>query len=71
MPIEVRRIYPNPTWNGLCEYTKADSNEGPSTCSAGELIASFEDPTQLWNELKIDGVDIGDVLEESAIITLD
>jgi hypothetical protein len=70
-PIEVRRIYPNPTWDGRCEFTKANSDDGPSTCSAGEIIATFDDPTQVWDGLKIDGVAIGDVLEESAIIDLD
>jgi hypothetical protein len=39
--------------------------------SAGEMIATFDDPTQMWDALKIDGVAIGDVLEESVIIELD
>lgn len=25
-PIEVRRIYPNPNWDGKCEMTKTDLN---------------------------------------------
>lgn len=70
-PIEARRIYPNPNWDGKCEWQKADSDVGPSTASAGEVIATFDNPTQIWNGLKINGVPIGDVLDNSVIIDLD
>jgi len=70
LPIEVKRIYPNPDWDGECEFQKAGDN-GPSTWSDGELIAAFEDPTRIWDELKINGVPIGEVLEKSVITDLD
>ncbi|MBP5365709.1 MAG: hypothetical protein J6Y82_07275 [Bacteroidales bacterium] len=71
-PIEVRRIYDNPQWDGKREYMKADINgNGPHTCSAGQVLATFEEPTQIWNKLTINGVSIGDVLSRSAILDLD
>lgn len=70
-PIEVRRIYPNPDWDGKCEYTKAGLHGYPSTSAAGEVLATFVDPTDLWGNLKIDGVTIGEVLKDSIITDLD
>lgn len=71
-PIEVRRLYPNPNWDGKCEFLKVGTlGEGASSCSAGEILAKFDDETQLWDELKINNVPIGNVLEESLIITWD
>ena len=71
-PIEVRRIFHDPDWNGKCEFFKAGTNKtGPNTASPGELIASFENPTCIWDKLKICGTPIGQVIEESAIITWD
>lgn len=72
LPIEVRRIYPNPQWDGDCEYLKAGTPDyGPTTASAGEVIASFDDPTQIWDNLKINDVPIGEVLQQSAILDID
>ncbi len=69
-PIEVRRIYPNPHWDGKCEYCK--SGEGfPSTASDGEVLATFDEPIEIWNKLKIDDVPIGEVLKNSVITDLD
>ena len=70
-PIEVRRIHPNPNWDGKCELLKAGSEYGPNTASAGEVIATFDSPTDIWDNLKIGGHTIGEVLEKSAIITWD
>lgn len=71
-PIEVRRIALDPEWDGKCEFLKAGIDQtGPNTASAGEVLASFTDPTRIWSELKINGIPIGQVLEESAIITWD
>ncbi|MCQ2053237.1 MAG: hypothetical protein MJZ03_04820 [archaeon] len=39
--------------------------------SAGDVIAFFDDPTKIWDELKINGVPIGEVLEKSLILALD
>lgn len=72
IPIEVRRIFDNPNWDGDREYMKADKNGyGPHTNSAGEILATFDDPTRIWDELQINGVRIGDVLKRSAILDLD
>ena len=70
-PIEVRRIYPNPHWDGKCEMTKSDLEGEPHTSSQGEVLATFDEPTQLWGELRINNVPIGDVLENSVITDLD
>ena len=68
----MRRIYQDPEWDGKCEFLKAGIEKaGPNTASSGELIASFEDPTPIWTQLKIDGIPISQVIEESAIITWD
>ena len=70
-PIEVRRIYPNPNWDGKCEYTKAGTEGVWNTSSAGEVLATFEDPTMVWDELKINEVPIGEILANSVITDLD
>lgn len=71
-PIEVRRLYANPNWDGKKEYMKAGADgNGPSTCSKGEVIATFTEPSDIWNDLKIKGVSIGDVLKRSVILDLD
>jgi len=70
-PIEVRRIYPNPNWDGKKEITKAGLHGMPSTCSEGEIIATFDEPIEIWNGLRISGVPIGEVLENSVITDLD
>lgn len=71
-PIEVRKLYPNPQWDGKCEFLKVGLlGEGASSCSAGEVLATFEDEALIWDELKINDVPIGDVLEQSKIVTWD
>jgi hypothetical protein len=70
-PIEVGRILRNPDWDGKVEMQKAGLEACPSTCSPGEVLATFEDPSELWNNLKIDSSPIGDVLANSMIIKLD
>ncbi len=71
-PIEVRRIFNNPDWDGEREYMKANINGyGPSTSSPGELLATFKEPSDIWGQLKIDGVCIGEVLKRSVILDLD
>ena len=70
-PVEVRRINPNPNWDGECELTKADSDIGPTTSSDGEIIKTFDDPTEIWSNLLINGVSLEKVLERSVIIEMD
>lgn len=70
-PIEVRRIYPNPNWDGKYEINKAGKNGNPYTNSDGKVLATFDDPTKIWNNLKIDGVAIGDVIDNSFIVEMD
>ena len=70
-PIEVRRIYPNPNWDGICEMTKSDLNGEPHTSSKGEIIATFESPIEVWGSLRINDVPIGEVLKDSVITDLD
>lgn len=70
-PIEVRKIFPNPKWDGKCEYLKAGLEGYPQTSSQGELLATFNEPIQIWKGLKICGFPIGEILENSVIATLD
>ena len=70
-PIEVRRIYPNPNWDGICEMTKSDLSGEPHTSSKGEIIATFESPIEVWGSLRINDVPIGEVLKDSVITDLD
>lgn len=70
-PIEVRRLSPNPSWDGKYEYQKAGIEGGPHTNSKGEILATFDDPTQIWDNLFIKGTPIGEILEDSYIATLD
>lgn len=68
-PIEVRRLYPNPNWDGKSEYFKVGTHgEGACSYSEGEIIATFTDETKIWDELKINGVPIEKVLENSKIV---
>lgn len=71
MPIEVRRISPNPDWDGQCEFTKAASNLGPNTASPGEVLVTFNSPADIWDNLKIDGVPIAEIIPEASILTWD
>lgn len=52
-------------------FWKAGSGDGPSTSSPGDVIATFEDPTLIWNQLVIDGIKIDDIIKESLIVTWD
>lgn len=70
-PIEVRRIYPNPNWDGKNEIERSGLDGMPRTSSAGELLATFEDPTQIWSGLTIDGETIGNILDNSFILEMD
>ncbi len=70
-PIEVHRIFENPDWNGKYEFQKAGSIYGPDTSSDGEVIATFDNPSDIWDNLRIKGVPIGKVLENSVILKLD
>lgn len=70
-PVEVRRIFPNPEWDGKCEMTKSGLDGMPHTSSDGEILATFDDPTQIWDSLKINGVRIGEILNNSVITDID
>ena len=69
-PIEVVRIALNPNWDGKCELSKAASDLGPTTASEGEVLQTFDDPTEIWSNLSINGIPIEKVLEQSAIIEM-
>ena len=70
-PIEVRCIFPNLNWVGKCEYLKAGKEGFPQTCSQGGVLATFEESIEIWDNLKIDSVPIGNVLKNSIISDLD
>lgn len=70
-PIELVRIKLNHKWDGECELTKAGSDYGPTTVSEGTVIQTFDNPTEIWSNLKINGITLEKVLEQSAIIEMD
>lgn len=70
VPIEVRRIYQTSNWDGVCEVSKAIDGY-PTTSSNGEILQLFDDPSEIWSNLKIDGVSLEKVLENSVIIEMD
>lgn len=70
-PIEVRRLDLNPEWDGKCMFLKAGSGNGPSTSSPGKVLATYDNPMLIWDDLKIEGIPIGQVIEESLIVTWD
>ena len=70
-PIELVRINLNPKWDGKCELTKAESEYGPTTASSGTVVQVFDDPTEIWSNLKINGIPLEKVIEKSAIIEMD
>lgn len=70
-PIDVVRISPNPNWDGKCELAKAGSDSGPTTASCGVIIQTFDDPSEIWSNLKISGIPLEKVLEQSVIIEMD
>ena len=69
LPVNVYRRTLDPTWDG--RYMILSVIGGPSSHYGGELIYSTPDASTLWNELKIRGKSIGEVLERSVILTLD
>ena len=70
-PIVVRRIFPNPDYEGKSEYSKAGVRLGPSTHSDGDIIATFEAPTLIWNNLTISGATLNEVFKHSVTMDLD
>lgn len=70
-PIEVRRIFPNPNWDGKFVIAKSGLTGMPHTCSDGELLATFDSPIEIWGKLRIDGIPIVKILDNSVITDLD
>lgn len=70
-PIEVRRIFLNPKWDGKSIFSRFGTGRGPHSSSAGEVLATFDDPTMIWDNLSINDVPIGRVIERSVIIEWD
>lgn len=71
LPVEVRRLYHYEQWDGKYEYRKSGINGEPYTHYPGDVLATFNSPTEIWDNLKIEGVPIGDVLGQSFIAQLD
>lgn len=69
LPIEVRRKPKDPAWDGVHLIDSVVG--GVDTCGPGEVIYATNDASSLWNELRIGGKAIGEVLARSVILTLD
>lgn len=69
IPINVIRKFKDPNWDGKFII---DSVIGAvDTYAPGDIIYSTDDASKIWNELKIGGKSIGEVLERSVIMTFD
>ena len=64
----VERRYKNPDWDG--KYIIDSALKSTSTHDGGEVIYSTEDPAEVWDQLKINGLPIGEVLKRSVILEL-
>lgn len=69
LPILVKRKLKDPNWDG--RFLIESVLDYCSTHGEGEVIYSTDDASVIYDELKIDGVGIGDVLAESVIINKD
>ena len=69
LPIEVRRRPKNRFWDG--QFVIESSEDTCNTHSKkGELIYSTMDEKKIWDELRIGGKSIGEVLKRSVILEL-
>ena len=62
-PFKFWRIPTKIDWDGKWIVDKIHWNEHEE----GEVLFTFDDDTDLWTDLKVDGVSIGDVLAYSVI----
>ena len=69
IPINVIRKLKDPAWDGRFIIDSAIG--AVDTDAAGEVIYSTDDASKIWNELRIGGKSIGEVLKRSVILTLD
>lgn len=69
LPVDVRRMLPHPDWDG--KYVIDSVVGGASTHASGEVIYSTDDASKIWDELRIGGKPIGEVLKRSVILALD
>lgn len=68
-PIEVRRIYKDPDWDG--KYVFHSAVDGTCSCARGEVLFSFQDVTKIWDECVINGKHLSEILPNSAILEMD
>lgn len=62
-PFKFWKVRQRPDWDGKWISEKIAWNEHEE----GEVLFTFDDSTNLWVELKVKGVSIGDVLAKSLI----
>ena len=62
-PFKFWRIPIRKDWNGKWVVDKINWNEHEE----GEVLFTFNDNTDLWSELKVDGTSIGEVISHSII----
>lgn len=65
-PFKFWRVVPISDWNGEWITEKISWKEHEE----GEILLTFDDNTDLWNILKIDGKPIGEVIANSIIIEI-
>ena len=65
-PFKFWRVNKKNDWNGewICEQISWNEHE------EGEVLFTFDDDTDLWKLIKINGKPIGDVLAESLIVEI-
>ncbi len=62
-PFKFWRVRNLPAWNGVWIVDKIAWNDHEE----GDVLFTFNDDTDLWSELKVDAIPIGEVIKQSVI----
>ena len=65
-PFKFWRVINKSKWNGKWVVEKISWD----THKQGEVLMTFDDDTDLWNSLKVNGTPIGDVIAQSIIVEI-
>jgi len=67
-PIEIRKCHHDPEWNGRNELFKFKM--GGNHHADGEILCSFEDASQIWDNLVINGKHLIELIPQSYIVEI-
>lgn len=67
-PIEIRKGNHDPKWNGENESFKFEM--GGDHHADGEVLYTFDDASQIWDKLVINGMHLSELIPRSAILDI-